>query len=138
MMEAAEQDAVSQAGGAALAAGDDVVHVACCRGLVAAGRSALPVPHDDRAAQVRRDDLSDGADVQGQADRGGGLGEGSGAQPGGQAAGSGQQGGRALEDELAGAGLAQLAVQPVLVWRGGMAAGVARAARAWVTCWVSS
>src|SRR5262249_12901080 len=109
VVERAHQQAVGEAGGAALAAGDDVVHVAGGRGLVAAGGGAVPVPGDDGAAQVRGDEVGDGADVQGQADRGGWLREGAGAQPGGQAARPGQQGDRMGEDEFAGAGTGQFA-----------------------------
>src|SRR6266571_2699318 len=107
VVEAAQQDAVSQAGGAVPAAGDDVVDVTGCRGLVAAGGGAVPVPGDDRAAQVRRDGVGDGADVQGQADRGGRGRQGPGAQPERQPGGAGQQRDRVVEDEPPGGGPVQ-------------------------------
>src|SRR5207245_623718 len=57
VVDGAHQQAVDQAGGAAAAAGDDVVHVAGGRGLVAAGRGAVPVADDDGAAQVGGDEV---------------------------------------------------------------------------------
>ena len=58
-----------QAGRAALAARDDVVHVTPGRRHVAARRGAAPVPGGDRPPQVRGHQVGDGADVQRQADR---------------------------------------------------------------------
>src|SRR5258708_10336358 len=121
MMEAAEQDAVGRAGGAARAAGHDVVQVARGGGLVAAGGGAVLVPGDDGAAQVRRDEVGDRADVQGQADRRGGPGQGAGAEPGRQAARPRQQGDGVGQDQLAGAAAGQLAAGAV----GAAAAGAA-------------
>src|ERR1022692_439168 len=59
-----------------------------------------------RVMMARRDDVGDGAGVQGQADRGGGVGQGGGAEPGGQAAGSGEQGDGAGQDQVPGGALA--------------------------------
>ena len=54
----AQQDQVFEPGGAAVRAVDDVVHLAAGRRLVAAARPyAVPVPQDDRAAQVAREIL---------------------------------------------------------------------------------
>src|SRR6516162_9201255 len=85
----AQQDEVSQAGLTAFGPGDDVVDLAGGRGLVAAaGPSAVPVPEDDRAADVLGDVLGV-SDVQRQARRVVWRAEDAGAQVGGEAVGAG-------------------------------------------------
>ena len=54
VVKSAEQAGGSPGGGAALGPGDQVVHVADGRWLVAAGKLTVPVPLDDGFAQVRR------------------------------------------------------------------------------------
>ena len=115
-MERAQQQAVAEAGRPALAPRHDVVHVARGGRHIAAGGGAVPVPGDDGAAQVRRDQVGDGADVQGQADRPGGPGQRPGAEPGREAAGPGEQGDGLAQDDLAGGCPGQvLPLQPPLL-----------------------
>jgi hypothetical protein len=63
VMEGAEQDQIGQGGGAAFGPWDDVVDLAGGGPLPAAGEGAVPVPGDDRAAQMRRDGAGGGANV---------------------------------------------------------------------------
>ena len=58
------KDQFGEPGAAAFAAGGGVVHVAGGGGLVAAGGGAVPVAEDDGAAQVGRDGVGGGAEVQ--------------------------------------------------------------------------
>jgi SAM-dependent methyltransferase len=78
-----------------------VVDLASRGWLVAAGGGAVLVPVDDGFAELGRDGVGGGADVEGQAGRVGGFGQGAGAEQGGEAAGSGEQGDGVGEDEVA-------------------------------------
>jgi hypothetical protein len=69
VVEGAQEHQVGQAGRAALGAGNDVVRMAGCCRLVAAGEAAAGVAYRDRAAQVHRDGFGRCADVQWQAGR---------------------------------------------------------------------
>jgi hypothetical protein len=91
VMEGTHEDQVLEPGPAALALGRGVVYVASGGGGEASRCRAVPVPRDDGAAQVRRDGLGCGAEVDGQADGGGGAVQGAGAQQRGELAGPGQQ-----------------------------------------------
>jgi len=104
MMKTTQKLQIRQLGESALAPGPDVVDLAPGRRDVAAGRRAVPVPGDDRAAQVRRDGVGAGAGVQRQADRGGRAGQGAGAQQRGEPPWPGQQGDRVGGDEVADGG----------------------------------
>ncbi len=97
-----------QAGGAALAARDDVMHVTPGGRHVAAGGGAVLVAGGDRPAQVRRHQVGAGADVQRQADRPGRRRQGPGPQPRREPAGPGQQRHRLPQDQLTGGGQAPL------------------------------
>ncbi len=136
MVKRAQQQAVAQAGRAALAARDDVMHVAPGGRDVAAGGGAVLVSGGDRPPQVRRYQVGDGADVQRQADRPGGRGQGAGPQPRREAAGPGQQRDRLPQDQLAGGGQVPLrprrpvASSRIVVWVCRQAERVAAAGQA--------
>src|SRR5712691_12710897 len=63
VVEGAEQDEVGEPGAATFAAGSGVVDVAAGGRLEAARGGAVPVPQDDRPAQVGRDGIAAGAEV---------------------------------------------------------------------------
>ena len=100
VVEGAEQDAVAEAGVAAVGFVLDVVDLAGGGGLVAAaGPAAVPVAQDDRVADGGGDGVGV-ADVQRQAGPGQAGAELVGPQEGGQAAGAGQQVGDLADDGL--------------------------------------
>ena len=71
------------------------------RRLEAAGGGAVAVAEDHGAAQVGRDGVGGGSEVQGQADGGGGAGQVAGAQQRGDLSWPGQQRDRVGQDEAA-------------------------------------
>ena len=85
VMKRAEQLKIIEAGRAALAARDDVVGLAGCGRLGAAGEGAVLVAQGHGAAQMGRDGIGRSADVEGEADGCGWLRPQAGAQAGGQA-----------------------------------------------------
>ena len=73
VVEDAEQAAVREASRPAAGKRDEVMHLTSCGWLVAAGEGAVLVASDDGAAQVRRDGVGGPAEVEREADAGGGL-----------------------------------------------------------------
>src|SRR5215469_12985775 len=91
VVEPAEEGEVGQGVPAAVFAVLDVVDFAAGRGQVAAREPAVPVAFADGAAQVHRNGIDSGGDVQRQTDGGSGDPGGAAAQPGSPAGRSGQQ-----------------------------------------------
>src|SRR5215467_16175839 len=100
VVEAAPEGEVVQAGGAAFGHRDYVMYLTVA--VQAAGEAAVHVAPDDGAADVRRDGVGRGADVERQADGRGGAAQPCRAEPGGQPGGPAEQRDRVAQDQFPG------------------------------------